>query len=51
MSTVFYGDVAITGQSTKALVSFVGSKKADAIVTSIILHTENDQYLARLIRR
>lgn len=42
MSTVFYGDVAITGQSTKALVSFVGSKKADANVTSIILHTENE---------
>lgn len=42
MSTVFYGDVAITGQSTKALVSFASNNKSDANITSIILHTENE---------
>lgn len=42
MSTVFHGDVAITGQNTKALVSFASVNKADANVTSIVLHTENE---------
>ena len=42
MSTVFHGDVAITGQNTKALVSFASTNKADANVTSIVLHTENE---------
>ena len=41
MSTVFHGDIAITGQSTKALVSFSSTKKTDDKVTSIVLHTEN----------
>lgn len=41
MSTVFHGDVAITGQNTKALVSFKSNKNTDANVTSVILHTEN----------
>ncbi len=43
MSTVFYGDVAITGGNTKALVSFASTKSADSNVTSVILHTENTQ--------
>ena len=43
MSTVFYGDIAITGQDTKALVSFASSKSLEANVTSILVHTENKQ--------
>ena len=41
MSTVFHGDFAITGGNTKALVSFAGSQKADAQVTTVILHTDD----------
>ena len=41
MSTLFLGDVAITGGNTKALVSFSSAKKADANVTSVIIHTED----------
>ncbi|MDD7912925.1 hypothetical protein [Polaribacter ponticola] len=41
MSTTFIGDVAITGGNTKAIVSFASTKKTDANVTSVILHTEN----------
>ncbi|CAA0149920.1 conserved hypothetical protein [Tenacibaculum maritimum] len=42
MSTAFIGDVAITGGNTKAIVSFASSKKADANVTTVILHTEHE---------
>ena len=42
MSTVLHGDIAITGQNTKALVSFASTKKTNANVTSIVLHTENE---------
>ncbi|MFV9552082.1 hypothetical protein [Algibacter sp. PT7-4] len=40
MSTIFHGDIAITGENTKALVSFASTKKADANVTTVVLHTE-----------
>ncbi|WP_340074544.1 hypothetical protein [Leptobacterium sp. I13] len=40
MSTVFHGDIAITGQNTKALVSFSSAKSTDSNVTSVLLHTE-----------
>lgn len=42
MSTFFYGDVAITGQDTKAIVSFASSKNTDAHVTTVILTAENE---------
>ena len=41
MSTQFYGnDVAVTGGNVKAVVSFASSKKTDAQVTTVILHTD-----------
>jgi len=43
MSTVFYGDVAVTGQDVQALVSFKSSKQTENNVTSVTLYTENEQ--------
>jgi hypothetical protein len=43
MSTQFIGDVAITGGNNKAIVTFASTTKADANVTSVIIHTENTQ--------
>lgn len=43
MSTQFYGnDVAVTGGNVKAVVSFASSKKTDAQVTTVILHTDDE---------
>jgi hypothetical protein len=42
MSTIFHGDVAITGGNVKAIVSFAATKKTDAQVTTVILHTNDE---------
>ncbi len=41
MSTVFHGDIAITGGNAKALVSFGSSKKTDSKVSTVQLYTED----------
>ena len=41
MSTIFHGDVAITGGNTKAIVSFASNKKADAKVTEVLIYTDD----------
>jgi len=43
MSTITYGDISLTGDNTKALVTFSSNNGDEADVTTLLLHTENEE--------